>query len=439
MNSKYPIVTIVGRRNVGKSTLFNALIKQKKAIVDDMPGLTRDVITFNYTHNDAVFTISDTPGLDLPADHELSSQIRENSKKYLEKSSVIVFLMENPTPDTFDLELASILRKLNLPTIIAVNKMDNDKEMENMSNFYEMGFTDILPISALRKSNISMMLDKIVDLLPVKKTAIHEADLKISIVGKPNSGKSTLLNAIIGYDRSIVSDIPGTTRDAVDEEFQYHGKTIKLIDTAGIRKKTRIKEDVEYYSLRRTLDTIKKCDVAVHLIDAVEGFSEFDKKISDELVKERKPVIIAINKWDAVEKDHKTFEEFKDRLFFKFYRAEDFPVISISAKNRQRIDRLIKTAVELKEKSIRRIETPKLNRMMEEIQSSSRIPQLRGKIRIYYATQIGTEPPLFKFFVNNTDNFRSDTMRYFEKAMQKELDLEGIPIIIKLEGKKKRN
>ncbi|HPC40631.1 MAG TPA: GTP-binding protein, partial [Spirochaetota bacterium] len=281
-------------------------------------------------------------------------------------------------------------------------------------------------------------LDKVLDMLPVKKTAHPEANLKLAIVGRPNSGKSTLLNSLIGYARAVVSDVPGTTRDSIDEDFIYHKKRITVIDTAGIRKKSRITDAVDFYSLTRTIESIERCDVVVHLIDAEAGLTETDKKISDEIMKARKPVIIAVNKWDLIEKDHRTFDTFIDRLKFQFYKASDFPIISISAKHKQRLTRIIDKSLELKGRASQKIETPRLNRLMAQIQSSRRIPQLQSSIKIYYATQTDSTPPRFKLFVNNPEHFRKDIVRYFEKSLQKELGLEGIPIDIQIEGKKKK-
>lgn len=436
MTKQTPTVTIVGRQNVGKSTLFNALIKEKKAIVDEYAGLTRDVLRYAMSYAGKNFTLSDTPGLDLPANAELSNAILEQAHRQLTVSSVIVFLMEYPSPDSYDWELAAMLRKLSIPIIIAVNKMDNNERMENMANFYEMGFTEIYPISALNRKNINMLLDRIAEILPKAGGAVKEPDITISIAGRPNSGKSTLLNAFMGFERAVVSDIPGTTRDSIDDYFMYHNKLVKIVDTAGIRKKSKSAEGIEYYSFKRTLDSISRCDVVIHLIDALIGISDTDKKISDAIIKEGKPVILAINKWDAVEKDHKTFEEFKDRVIFRFYRAGDFPIISISAKDKTRINKIVQKAIELKEKAEIRIDTPKLNRALEKLQNSGRLPQLGGKLRIYYAAQTNTVPPQFKFFVNNASLFRQDVIRYFEKGLQKEFDFSGIPVIIHLEGKK---
>ncbi|HDP79414.1 MAG TPA: ribosome biogenesis GTPase Der [Spirochaetes bacterium] len=438
MTKKAPVVTIVGRQNVGKSTLFNALIKQKKAIVDAMPGLTRDIVSFGMTHKDASFTLSDTPGLDISDSSELSREILENARRFLARSSVIVLLLENPAPSSFDYELTDIVRKLSVPVVAAVNKMDSPSDFQNLSSFYELGFDDILPISALGRVNISLLLDKITDHLPVKKIHGEVPEVKIAIVGRPNSGKSTLLNSFIGYTRSVVSDVPGTTRDAVDESFVFHGTTVRIIDTAGIRKKSRVKEDVDYYSLTRTVESIKKCDVVIHLMDAGAGLTETDKKIADEVMRAVKPLVIAVNKWDAIEKDTRTFDEFREKITFKFYRAADFPIISISAREKQRIHRLLTIALDLNEKAHRRIETPKLNKIVETIQKSNRVPMLGDRLKVYYITQTESSPPRFKLFVNNAALFRKDVVRFFEKALQQSLDIKGIPVIFNIEGKKKR-
>ncbi len=438
MAPRLPLVTIVGRQNVGKSTLFNALIKEKKAIVDPLPGLTRDVLSFDVQFRSVSFTLSDTPGLDIPGGAELSESILANARSHLARSSVIIHLLESPAPESFDHDLTDYLRKLSVPVIAAVNKMDGEKDLENMPNFFETGYLDIIPISALNRLNLPLLLDKIVELLPEKKTSIVTPDLSIAIVGRPNSGKSTLLNSFLGYERAVVSDIPGTTRDSIDEYFSFENRVIRVIDTAGIRKKSRINEDVEYYSLTRTIDSIKKCDVVIHLLDAVMGITENDKKISDEIIRAKKPIIIAANKWDLVEKDHRTFDQFREKIIFNYYRAEDFPIISISAKSRQRIHKILTTAMDLKEKALKKISTPELNRIIERLQKTGKNAQLGQTIKVLYATPIKSIPPRFKFFVNREELFRKDVIRYFEKALQKELGLEGIPVMIEIEGRKKK-
>jgi GTP-binding protein len=437
MSNRLPIATIVGRQNVGKSTLFNALIKNKKAIVDPRPGLTRDVISCTVDHKSAKFTLSDTPGLDLRDTSELSKSILDSATRQLEKSSLIILLMESPSPTSFDMDLVDIIRKLSKPTIIAINKMDNSSNLEAMINFYEVGFNDILPISAKGRINLDLLIDKMVYLLPEKKQTLKSADIKISIVGRPNSGKSTLLNSLTGYNRAVVSHIPGTTRDAVDEEFNFYGKRIKVIDTAGLRKKSRIRDSIDYYSLTRTIGAIKNSDVTIHLIDATIGLTETDKKISDEIVKSTNPAIIAINKWDAIQKNSKTFEQYRDKIIFKFYKAEDFPIISVSAKDKVRIHKLIHTALELKEKASRRVETSKLNKIIESMQKTKRPPQMGEKLKVLYATQVDSNPPTFKLFVNNPSLFNRSITRFLEKYIKRALELEGIPIVLKIDKKTK--
>ena len=437
MASRLPSVSIVGRQNVGKSTLFNAIIKEKRAIVDEHPGLTRDILSYRVSYGDYTFELKDTPGLDLAKESELSENILQNARRNLEGSELIILLLENPEPRSFDSELVQLVRKLNVPAVIAVNKMDNDSDMDNLVHFYELGISEFIPVSALRRRNLQLLMDKIVSYLPKKKPEEINSDHDIAIVGRPNSGKSTLLNAFIGYDRAVVSEIPGTTRDSVDELFRFKGETIRVIDTAGMRRKRRIQDSVEYYSLTRTIDAIKRCDVAIHLIDATMGVTETDKKISDEIMKAHRPTIIAVNKWDAIDKDHKTFDKYKDRLIFKYYRAADFPIISVSAMNRTRTHKLLETACDLHERAKARIETAKLNKMLEQMQKSHAMPLLGEKLKIYYATQVDTVPPHIKLFVNNPQLFRKDVKRFIEKTLQEKLQWKGIPVVLSIEGKKK--
>jgi len=435
MTHRLPVISIVGRQNVGKSTLFNTLIRERRSIVDSHPGLTRDIISFTVEHGGAAFTVSDTPGLDLSGTSELSQPILEVAHKQLERSSLIVLLLENPGPAPFDYSLVELVRKLEIPAIIAINKMDHDEDLQNMAHFYEMGLDDIIPISALRRRNVHLLLDKITALLPRKKRPEGDPDVKIAIVGRPNSGKSTLLNAFMGYDRAVVSEIPGTTRDAVDDDFMFHGKRIRITDTAGLRRKSKVGEDIEYYSVTRTLEAIKRSDVVIHMVDATLGLTENDKKISDEILKAGKCVIIAVNKWDAIEKDTGTFNEYRDKIIFKYYRAEDFPIISISAREKQRVHKLVTMALDLHERSAKHVHTPELNRVLEEIQRRKRNPLLGDSVKIYYGTQTGTVPPRFKLFTNRPDLFKKDLVRYLQKSLQEFLDLHGVPITLEIEGR----
>ncbi len=437
MKKKLPIVAIIGRQNVGKSTLFNSLAGKRRAIVDAHPGLTRDILFEVVSHGDVSFLLSDTPGLDLSGKDELSEKILALAHKQLDESAAVILLFENPGPEAFDYRLVDLVRQSNIPTVIAVNKMDNEEEFPNLSNFYEMGLTDIIPISALRKKNTSLLLEKIAALLPKTTSSRDDIDVRIAIVGRPNSGKSTLLNALAGYERSVVSATAGTTRDTVDEDIRFHGHLIRFIDTAGMRRKRNIDESIEYYSITRTIEAIKRCDVVIHLVDATLGLTENDKKISDEILRWRKCPIIALNKWDAIEKNDKTFAEYKDNISFKYYRALDFPIISISAREKQRIHKLITTALEIHQKSLQQIPTAELNRTIEQAFRTYKHPVLGNSVKIYYATQTGSAPQRFRLFTNNTEMLkRKDVLRYLEKMFKDVLGLEGVPIFFEIEGRK---
>lgn len=433
MAGKLPIVAIIGRQNVGKSTLFNALIRSKKAIVDPYPGLTRDIISCVATAGESSFVLADTPGLDIASSAELSQSIVQKTKEFLHECAAVVLLLENPLPAPFDLDLIELLRKLERPVIVAVNKMDTIEDLANMPHFYEVGFNDIVPISAEKRRNLDLLLDKVTAVIPRRAPAEETPDLRVAIVGRPNSGKSTLLNAFMGYERALVSDIPGTTRDAVDERFRFQGKLIAISDTAGIRRKSRITERVEYFSLDRALGSIRASDIVVHLVDAEQGLTETDKKISDEIMKAMKPVIIAINKWDVIEKDHTTFNAMKDRIHFKFYKAADFPIISVSARDRLRIHKLMETVIDLYERSSLHIETGRLNRTLETVLKKHRPPKVGSTLKVYYATQTGTCPPQLVMFVNRPELFTKDIHRFFEKRLQEELAIPGVPVIIRVQ------
>ncbi|NMB64826.1 MAG: GTP-binding protein, partial [Spirochaetes bacterium] len=253
---------------------------------------------------------------------------------------------------------------------------------------------------------------------------------------RPNSGKSTLLNAFLGYQRAVVSEIPGTTRDSIDETFIFHCKTIMIIDTAGIRRESRIDNTIEYYALVRSKEAIDKADVVIHLIDATSGITETDKKIADIIMESHKPTVLAINKWDLIEKDHKTFENFKDRILFKYYRAADFPIISISALQKLRIHKLLQTALEINTRAKQKVETSKINVILENVQKKHVMP-LRGEdLKIYYATQTNTSPPVIRLFVNKPELFRKDVSRFLEKTLQQALNWHGIPIVFEVSGRK---
>ncbi len=430
-----PVVSIIGRQNVGKSTLFNTIIRQRKAIVDEHPGLTRDVVSYILQYHDVSFIINDTPGLDLGADETLSEHIKQVAFHHLQSTDVFVLLFEKPDIASYDYELLELIRKFNKPYIIAINKIDHKEDMECLPDFYELG-QEFIPISALHKRNIDLLLDIIATHLPHKKKKTIEIDCNIALVGRPNSGKSTLLNAFLGYQRAVVSEIPGTTRDSIDATFKFHGKTIMIIDTAGIRRESRIDNTIEYYALVRSKEAIARADVVIHLIDAISGITETDKKIADIIMELHKPTVLAINKWDLIEKDDKTFENFKDRILFKYYRATDFPIISISALQKVRIHKLLQTALEINTRAKHKVETSKINVILEDVQKKHAMPLLGGDLKIYYATQTSTSPPVIRLFVNKPELFRKDVSRFLEKTLQQALNWHGIPIVFEVSGKK---
>ncbi|MGQ9843339.1 MAG: ribosome biogenesis GTPase Der [Spirochaetota bacterium] len=430
-----PVVSIVGRQNVGKSTLFNTIIKQRKAIVDKHPGLTRDVVSYMLQYHDVSFIINDTPGLDLEPEATLSKDIKQVSFHHLQSTDVFVLLFEKPDIASYDYELIELVRKFNKPYIIAINKIDHKEDMECLPNFYELG-QEFIPISALHKRNIDLLLNTIVSNIPHKKQKTVEIDCKIALVGRPNSGKSTLLNAFLGYQRAIVSEIPGTTRDSIDETFKFHGKTIMIIDTAGIRRESRIDNTIEYYAVVRSKEAIDKADIIVHLIDATSGITETDKKIADIIMQSHKPSVLAINKWDCIEKDHTTFDIYKDRIIFKYYRATDFPIISISALQKLRIHKLLQTALEINTRAKQKVETSKINIILENVQKRHAMPLLGGELKIYYATQTSLSPPVIRLFVNKPELFRKDVARFLEKTLQQALNWHGIPIVFEVSGRK---
>lgn len=424
-----PVVAIVGRPNVGKSTLFNALAGEKIAIVKDTPGVTRDRIYAEVNWLDKEFTLIDTGGIEPDSRDVILSQMREQAQIAIDTADVILFMtdVKQGLVDS-DSKVADMLRRSHKPVILVVNKVDNfNKMMPDVYEFYNLGIGDPVPISASERIGIGDMLDKVLAYFPEGAGQEEEDDRpRVAIVGKPNVGKSSIINRLIGKDRVIVSDIAGTTRDAIDTEVVHNGKEYVFIDTAGLRRKNKIKEELERYSIIRTVTAVERADVVLVVIDAAEGVTEQDAKIAGIAHDRGKGIIIAVNKWDAIEKDDKTIyrhtEKIRDILSFMPY-AE---IIFISAKSGQRLNKIFETIDVVIENNSMRVATGVLNEIVTEAVAMQQPPSDKGKrLRIYYTTQVSVKPPTFVIFVNDKQLMHFSYTRYLENRIRDTFGFRG--------------
>ena len=427
-----PIVAVVGRPNVGKSTLFNALAGEKIAIVKDTPGITRDRIYADITWLDMNFTLIDTGGIEPDSKDIILSQMREQAQIAMDTADVIIFLVDvkQGLVDA-DAKVADMLRRSQKPVVLVVNKVDSfEKFMADTYEFYNLGIGDPIPISAANRLGIGDMLDVVTSHFDKDAMEAEEDDRpRIAIVGKPNVGKSSLINKLLGENRLIVSDIAGTTRDAVDTEVVHNGKEYVFIDTAGLRRKNKIKEDLEHYMIIRTVSAVERADVVVLVIDASEGVTEQDAKIAGIAHERGKGMIIAVNKWDSIEKDDKTIYKFtrkvQDTLSFMQY-AE---IIFISALTGQRLPKLFDTIDAVIENCNLRVGTGVLNEIMTEAVAMQQPPSDKGKrLRLYYITQAAVKPPTFVIFVNDKELMHFSYTRYIENQIRNAFGFKGTPL-----------
>ncbi len=427
-----PIVAIVGRPNVGKSTLFNALAGQQIAIVKDTPGVTRDRIYADVSWLNHDFTIIDTGGIEPASNDKMLTYMREQAEIAIETADVIIFLtdLRMGLVDA-DFQVASMLRKAHKPIVLAVNKVDNFKKMEaEVYEFYNLGLGDPIPISASAKQGIGDMLDAVaMHFHPSESDETEDERPHIAIVGKPNVGKSSLINKLIGENRVIVSDIAGTTRDAIDTPVKRNGKEYVFIDTAGLRRKSKIKEDIERYSIIRTVSAVERADVVVLMIDAQEGVTEQDAKIAGIAHERGKGMIIAVNKWDAIEKNDRTINEFTKDISSKLVFLSYAELIFISAQTGQRLHKLYETIDAVIENHAMRIATGVLNEILSEAVAMKQPPSDKGKrLRLYYITQVSVKPPTFVIFINDKELTHFSYTRYIENQIRETFGFRGTPL-----------
>jgi len=427
-----PIVAVVGRPNVGKSTLFNRLAGGRISIVEDTPGVTRDRIYADVEWLGKEFTIIDTGGIDPDAEDIITRQMMKQAEIAIETSDVVLFVVDVKTGITdADEQVANMLRKSGKPLVLTVNKVDDMRKANlDIYEFYSLGLSEPIPISAGQALGLGDMLDEVVKFFP--ETGDEEEDdetIKIAIVGKPNVGKSSIINRILGEDRLIVSDIPGTTRDAIDTPYEKDGHNYVFIDTAGMRRKSKIKENIEKYSIIRAVAAVERCDVCVLVINAEEGITDQDTKIAGIAHERGKAAIIAVNKWDAIEKDGKTMNKFIKDIDMELKYMPYAPKLFVSALTGQRIDQLFGLIRIVSENASLRIATGILNEVLIEAVAMSPPPTDKGKqLKIYFVTQVSVKPPTFVLFVNDTELMHFSYKRYIENQFRQAFGFTGTPI-----------
>ncbi|MCU7495077.1 MAG: ribosome biogenesis GTPase Der [Ignavibacteria bacterium] len=436
---KDPIVVIVGRPNVGKSTFFNRLTGSSEAIVDDLSGVTRDRKYGEVDWSGKIFRLIDTGGYVPDSPDLFETAIREQVEIAITEADLVLFVVDAKQGlSPMDSIIARMLRESNKKTILIVNKVDSQADEPNAGEFYSLGFDDLFDISAMAGRKIGDLLDEIIARLDFSSsTKGEDTRLRIAMVGKPNVGKSSLTNALLGYDRSIVTNIPGTTRDSLDSYLKYYGEEIILVDTAGLRRKSKIKENIEFYSMVRTMKALGECDIAVVMLDSTNGLEGQDQKIIDEALIRRKGVIIAVNKWDLIEKDSNTAKHYEEQIRSKMGSIDFIPITFISALTKQRIYNLIELCKKVNEERKKKIPTSRLNDvMLEEIKNFPPPSTPTGKeIKIKYITQVGDSYPAFLFFTNEPKYVPDNYKRYLEKALRRNFGFEGVPVVLAFKAK----
>lgn len=431
---KLPIVAIVGRPNVGKSTLFNKIAGSRIAIIEDVPGVTRDRLYEEVSYLNKPFYLVDTGGIDL-GDEKFNDEIKMQAEIAINEADVVIFVLDAKDGITSnDLVVRDILRKSNKKIIVAMNKMDNKDSYDNIYDFYELGFDNYIPISAIHNTGYIELMDEVTSGFKTKDESDEDERLKIAIIGRPNVGKSSLTNAILNEDRALVSNVAGTTRDSINTVFKYHDEEFVLIDTAGMRKKGKVYEALEKYSLFRSMNSIDKSDICLLVIDAEDGIKEHDKHIAGYAIERGKGLIIVVNKWDAVK--NANISEFKKLVRSEFQFATYAPVVFLSALTKKRIHTLMPEVLKVKENISREIKTSVLNEVIEDAYSLNPAPSYKGKrLKIYFVSQTGVKPPKFTFRVNSKGLVHFSYERYLENKLRENFELEGTPIILQFKNR----
>jgi len=434
-----PIVALVGRPNVGKSTLFNRLAGERLAVVDERPGTTRDRLVAEAEWNGVAFDLVDTGGLETGAPHadgtdpDYLGAIRQQAEAACQDADAILFITDvsdGPTPT--DAEVADFLRRQGRrgrpSVLLVVNKCDTAERRQQATEFYSLGMGDPLPISALHGTGVGDLLDRLAAGLP-RGEAPEPAAIRIAVVGRPNVGKSSLLNRLLGEERVIVSPLPGTTRDAIDTQLTFHGVPLTLIDTAGIRRRGRIEPGVEKFSVLRSLKAIERCQVALLVIDAVEGLTAQDAHVAGLILEKRRGVVLLVNKWDLVEKDGQTMEAYRQRLEAELPFLDYAPVLFVSALTGQRTGQILPLALEVQEEAVRRVPTSQVNRVLQEAIDQHPPPARSGRpLKLYFAAQTRTAPPTFEIQVNEPAAVHFSYARYLENALRRRFGFRGVPL-----------
>jgi len=436
-----PMVAIVGRPNVGKSALFNQLTGKRISIVENTPGVTRDRIYADAEWLDHKFTLIDTGGMDPESRDPLLQQMKSQAEIAMETADVILFLTDGKQGVTpADRDVAEMLRRSDKPVVLAVNKIDTQENEANLYEFYNLAIGDPISISAAHKRGIGDLLDEMVKHFPRERPEEEKAEtIQIAVVGKPNAGKSSLINRILGEERVIVNDIPGTTRDAIDTSFEKDGQRYVIIDTAGIRRKSRIHDSLERYSVVRALSAIRRCDVALVIMDASEDITEQDAKIAGLVHEEGKGCVLVMNKWDKIEKETHTMEEYHKRLRNRLSFMTYAPDVFLSAKTGQRVGRIIELVNQVYRRCTFRVSTGVLNDCLADAIAVNEPPAGKGRrLRILYGTQVSVKPPTFVLFVNHPEFLHFSYQRYLENYFRKTFDLEGTPLRILVREKTKQ-